>query len=459
MRLVLPLLESMAAAHPDGAAPLPVDSSIKARILRKLNRTVSSVAEATIYNPRFALGEIPVLFALTPRHARMHDGRQVSMLLDFVIERMSSGHAVLEYRWFGKDYPKQPFGRRVFHLPDFNDLRCSCMERGTVAKAAGDIDREVDYVKRRIDAAFGIAMDSLALRSRIEDAVFQHETYLPWMMQFLTRLGMKLVVTGVHYAISNLILAKAAHNIGVPVAELQHGTIYHSHPAYNLPEKTDCSPDYLLSWGDYWSQQTRNYPNLGAISCGYPFLENVFEGLSSNRVPFEHALRILFISQGSLGSQLSNLAVAVRELLPQEVFRIAYKLHPNESRTWKERYPALAKSAIDVIENNARSIYDCFGDSDVTVGVCSTSIIEGFVWGLKAFIIDNLPGADTMSGFCKDGVAEYVHSADELACGLKAHLDKIGRGAAGTGMFCRERFFMTGAAEKIAAFIDNAAGK
>jgi hypothetical protein len=297
-------------------------------------------------------------------------------------------------------------------------------------------------------------VDDAVLRRRIASAVALEKAAVPLLRKWLRRLGVKCVVEVVHYAIANMALTRAAHEEGIPVVELQHGTVYPAHAAYNLPVKDSCcSPDYLLGWGESWLAQTSNFPRRDSIAVGYPYIES-FRLASPRRAAADGAYRVLFISQGTVGRELADMAVELSRLLPQPRFRISFKLHPSEMLSWRRLYPCLADSAVAVVDDALRSVYECFADGDVTVGACSTALIEGFVWGLKAYIIRGLAGADTMAQFCNGEQAMYVDTVDELASCISGDAARI----AGEGAdFDRETYFRSGSADTMAKLIDRLA--
>ena len=81
-------------------------------------------------------------------------------------------------------------------------------------------------------------------------------------------------------------------------------------------------------------------------------------------------------------------------------------------------------------------------------------MIEGLIWGARAYVFKSLPGADTMAAYCSGGAAEYVDGADDLAARLKA---QFADDAAGAAAFDGADFFVDHAAANVAAAIDRIA--
>src|SRR5699024_8411693 len=94
---------------------------------------------------------------------------------------------------------------------------------------------------------------------------------------------------------------------------------------------------------------------------------------------------ILFISQGTIGEELSKLAKQISELA-EFPYSIIYKLHPGEYDRWKTNYPWLLNSNIQVVASDNPPLYELFAKSKIQVGVTSTAMYEGLNFGLDTYI-------------------------------------------------------------------------
>lgn len=273
---------------------------------------------------------------------------------------------------------------------------------------------------------------------------------LPVFRRWIRTLRPKLVVTVVNYDQRNLILCEAAHLEGVKIAELQHGEIDIGHPAYNLPERTDVySPDWLFAWGRFWIEQTSNYALRASLPLGYPYLESALARYSWHG---SQRKTVVFISQGTIGEALSALAVRVRAHLPQEEYRIVYKLHPSETLCWRQVYQELAAHGrgIEVVGNDDCSLYECLSEADCLVGSDSTALMEGFAWGLKTFVLSDFARADIMAQFEKVGAVEFIKDSDDLVAKLRGQE----LGPSGAVQAFSQSLWQTKASERIAAAIN-----
>lgn len=414
-RSVLPHFAPLDTAHPDFTPGGAGRRSLAARVLSRLRRWAEAFVAATIHNPLLVFRTRDVLFSLTPRQTDFGDGRKVSVLLDFFVPRLKSSSALLEIV-LPPGPTRQPPGRRVFWLRESRRLFDRCSRSGAFAESAAARRHEAEVIARVLSGEFGFVIAADDVLQHIDYAFLTREAYLPTFRTLLRRMSPKVVVTAVQYYTPNFILAEAAHERGIPVVELQHGTVYPAHAAYNLPENGSVySPDVFLSWGKRWAEQMRNYPRGTTLLSGYPYIEhcrNLYPPCPrKDGGPF----RILFVSQGPVARKLVSFAAELRALLPVDRFSIIYKLHPNESRTWRIRYPSLLSAGVEVVENLSRNIYKCLVDADVAVGLNSTALVEGFAWGVRAFVFRQLPGSETMAEFCRSGAAEFVDSVEQLA--------------------------------------------
>ena len=448
---ILPCFTPMGQAHPDVQMKRQAfnRSSWGTRIKQFLRSLRLRISDCLLHNPDFAIRKRKVLFSLIPRVTRLADGRAVRIVLDFFLRNLRSSFAVLErgdavvHGGIGRVFRPHPVQRALRRF-----RRSSAAVR--VAEESG---LAAARLAQEISNAFGIAVDADKIARRIESAVSFELSAKPVFCRWLRRLGVQCVVTVVHYGTPNMVLTRAAREMGIPVAELQHGTIVPAHAAYNLPTAdSPYSPDYLLAWGDFWAEQARNFPAKAAIAVGYPYLEQFLAETEDHTSPRRSRCVVLYVSQGTVGNELAASAAGIRKRLPEEGFSIKFKLHPNEVKSWRTLYPELEGSGVEVIDDPLRSIYSLYDDTDVSVGAYSTALIEGFMWGVPAYVLRPLYGADIMEPFRSTGLLRYVRDTDELAERLLGGEWKSVRLNG-----CRESLWRKGAADAIARTIDKIA--
>ncbi len=286
-----------------------------------------------------------------------------------------------------------------------------------LAGLAGDLcapvrlPRECESALARADAllreATGAAVDS---RRLARTALRRRRGALPLARRLLDRLRPRLVVVVVSYGKETLV--EAAREREIPVVELQHGVIHPHHMGYAFPgAKKRAFPDWLLSFGEFWRcAAPYPIPPERVRSVGYPY----FDAERAGQRGVRRGEQILFLSQRSIGAPLARLAVELARRQPRPV---VFKLHPEEYRDWRTRYPGLAASGVRVIDSDAEPLYRLLAESSAQVGVYSTALYEGLGFGLDTFIAE-LPGADAMRRLVNAGRARRVADAAALAAAL-----------------------------------------
>ncbi|WP_337019754.1 hypothetical protein [Oceanobacillus massiliensis] len=213
---------------------------------------------------------------------------------------------------------------------------------------------------------------------------------------------------------SNFPIIAAAKDLGIEVIEFQHGVITRYHFAYNFSDPSKVLkyfPDKILTFGEYWGK-TEGFPKQTKIEvCGFPYLNLQLEKFKGTH---KKKNQILFISQGTIGKELSKRAKEVAIGMPD--YHFIYKLHPGEYDRWRNEYPDLVEASnldhFEVIDHNDRNLYSLFAESDYQVGVCSTAIFEGLTLNCKT-VLFNLPGIEYMNDLICQGIVQVVHNKEE----------------------------------------------
>ncbi|EMA63064.1 hypothetical protein C469_03550 [Halorubrum lipolyticum DSM 21995] len=275
-------------------------------------------------------------------------------------------------------------------------------------------------IERRFDA-------DIDLVSKVRHNLHVRNTNLPLYERLLDRVDPEVAIVVVSYGRETFI--EACKRKEIPVVELQHGVIYDTHFGYAYPEDETkvMFPDYVLTWGEFWNENLRfPIPDERVISVGYPYLEDRLNQYDD----VEPAKQLLFISQGTIGRELSQFALKVHEDDRIE-HEVVYKLHPGEYDRWEDEYPWLAESDMRVIDESEPPLYRLFAESSAQVGVGSTAVYEGLCFDLETFVFE-ADGADVLQPLVEDGAASMIEDVDDLAGQM---------GSVDTSQFDRERFF------------------
>lgn len=262
-----------------------------------------------------------------------------------------------------------------------------------------------------------------------EDKLYQLmlKSYIRWIfgkkyfLKLLSKLNPKVILEVVGYTPYNLILNEVAKSQKIPTIELQHGLIGEKHIAYNFIKKENYEtfPDIILTYSDYWKKNTR-FPisDYNVISTGFPYLENIVNEFNCKREKENKMYNILFISQWSIGKQLSEFAVELYnyfEVNNINQYKIHYHLHPEEQLEGNSQYERLMqyKDKINIIEKKHQSLYESFSMCDIQVGVYSTGLYEGLAFGLDTFIL-NIEGSDMVKDLVNHNYATYIDTVEQL---------------------------------------------
>ena len=291
------------------------------------------------------------------------------------------------------------------------------------------VDDRLSEAEAEIQTRFDVDVD---LHSLVRSQLDHRRTKLWLYKRLLHRVDPEIVVLVVSYGEHDVI--EACKHEGIPVVELQHGVIYRNHFGYSFPEDASIElfPDYLLVWGNYWKTRAQlPIPEDRVSIVGFPYLEQQkqnYAGVSSKE-------QILFISQGTIGEQLSRLAYEVNEH-PAIDHDVVYKLHPGEYDRWQKEYPWLIDANLEIVDSSDPPLYELFAKSSAQIGVGSTAVYEGLCFNLETYVYD-CPGSSVLESLVNEGAAELVSSVDQLASSI----------GTGEGTFNREYYFEPNATE------------
>ncbi len=216
-------------------------------------------------------------------------------------------------------------------------------------------------------------------------------------------------------------LLSVTNDLKIETIEIQHGTISSFHIGYSYPPKIEIPyfPNKMELWGKFWydiSQLPIEGKNISYN--GFPFLHQEIDKYS-NIVRDES--RVLFISQGTIGKLLVEMAVEFAS--QNKEFKVVYRLHPSEASEWKSLYPELYSSSIKnsniVVETGiVTPLYKSFAESKFVVGVYSTALIESLAVNCKLILVD-LPGVEYFQDLTDRALVKKVKSVEQLGKVLK----------------------------------------
>lgn len=389
-------------------------------------------------NPFFA-DRSDIVFLGHPRRKQLRDGKWWDLYVDPLHEGFDESHLHLEFA-YQLDHRTPVPTERLRYLDTLKYggevLRYLGLRQPSLPRPVATAFAEASTaVVERFDA-------TVDLEARALEELHKRATRLEPYKFLLKRLDPSLLVLTVSY--DNELIIEACHDLGIPVAELQHGIIHDQHVGYDFPgERTKRQfPDYLLTFGTFWNDiAAYPLPDDRIVPVGYPYLDQTRSEYRS----VETKQQVLFISQGTIGTELSKVAVELASH-PEVEFDVVYKLHPGEYDRWKQEYPWLRGSDVDIVASSEPPLYRLFAESAAQVGVYSTALYEGLAFDLETYIY-SLPGAKALDPLVESGSATRVSSVDAIVRQL------------GTGpkSFDREHYFAPDASERAISTIESLA--
>ena len=182
-------------------------------------------------------------------------------------------------------------------------------------------------------------------------------------------------------------LFAAANEMGIKMIELQHGQISVNHPAYSypsealIPSSKVYHPDYLLTFGPFWSKN-RHYPGVEDLVIGN---ESYAEDIGKSNTNTNTNKKLLVISNNIEGKLLAK---RIDEVLAYDpTFFFFFKLHPDQYNEY-EYYNNYFRSTDRVIViSNQQSINQLLSQCEGVFLNDSTVELEALRMGRKVFVL------------------------------------------------------------------------
>jgi len=355
------------------------------------------------HNP-YLTGQHDLLVVGHQRRKQFEDGYWWDIYTDPLYQALDLDvlHAEVEHKG-GHKTPAKTSGVRYLEVIRY--LGYLWKEIGVgVDEVGGEELDEVRELERAVEAYFDV---DVQITDLVRSLFTVREPAITLYTALLRRVDPSVVVVLVSYGREWFI--EACKRYGVPVVELQHGVVHPHHFAYAFPgDRTkENFPDYLLTYGEFWNDVVEYpIPDERVIPVGYPHLERraaQYENVATKE-------QIVFISEPRIGTALSRLAVRLSDLTEHD---IVYKLHPNETEQWRERYPWLTEANVTVVDSDQPPLYSILAESSIQVGVGSTALYEGLMFGLETYIFD-VSDTSSTDPLVEEGYASKISSAGEI---------------------------------------------
>lgn len=259
---------------------------------------------------------------------------------------------------------------------------------------------------------------------RITDKFLYHLNQYKYYVKFFMRHQPKVILFADNGNRKGILLA--ARNLDIPTIELQHSVLSDMNITYKYPDDIlkhhieKCAlPTYLFTWGEAWHSTVSRICH--PIAIGNPYFEAELCRILNTKCE-KNLRQILIIGITFSKDLLVKAALELSEQLPD--FTIVYKLRAEDMRDWQNRYPKAfsTRKNIRVICSLSPSLYDLFAESCYMVGVNSTALIEGVMFGLKTFLLKD-GFSDEMKILVDHNLATCMESLTEVITAIRNSLD------------------------------------
>lgn len=345
---------------------------------KKNYRTLAkNVALSAIHNVTHNVEEHrDILIQSTGLGNFVHGGITRDRLVDYFSQAMPERTLVLQ------DQPKKHLGQRYSFEPVLYRTPRSIIHKilSRFAVSANHkkiarlvIERASRNAAERLDYEFNLGqLQSLinSLATRIATLPFATDVYANWF----AKQGFKLLLKEDGcYGGNGVPVIYAAKLNRMPVAEYQHGAISKGHDGYNVADAllTNVSfqkvlPDYLLTYGKWWSNQT-NMP-IKKIPIGNPHLA---ESTSGQVLGARSRTKVLILGDGIETDLYLDLASRIHCVLQNKGLFVAFRPHPFERDIVKSM-----QLPRGVVLDTQTNIYRSLIESRVVISELSTGLFE-----------------------------------------------------------------------------------
>ena len=365
--------------------------------------------------------QAPLLFIVHPRRQKKGDSYEC-IYTSALAEGFEDSLSMEFYSFHGHKLPAAEKDTLYMDshqlLPEFRGLLESRLNTG---KYKGYLERLLKDCREPVAAmlrAYGV---SEAETVSIIKAVAKRQTIYyykrPVYRKLLKKINPRAVVEVISISPNVAVMNDVAHELGIPVIELQHGPVDESffHYNYGKTQAKPQFPDHICVFSKYWKDYSHMpIPKENIRVTGFPFFERSLRQYEGRKKK-SGILTVCFLSQPTIGKWLADMAADFIELGGD--YRVIYKLHPSEYSSWRRDYPRLEalekEGRAEVVDNAERKLYEVLSESDIQVGVHSTSVFEGLGFGLRTYIY-RIQNSETMKNLCSSGFGVYVDSAARL---------------------------------------------
>lgn len=350
-----------------------------------LRRVAAGASRAIVHNRRRPPRRSHVLLLATGAGLIPRDGRSFNRYTDHFADSLGDQAWTME-SLFGGDWPTLPrSNQRLGFLADHR-LALAIQARVSTRAIHREVAQElVDLAARGGRDRLGWELGDARRKALVTSATRQLATY-PAQARFarglLGRVRPRLVLVEEGCYGQMAVFNATARELGVTVAEFQHGMVTRGHDAYNVAPRLAESPAYrltqpaaFLGYGRWWNDQF-NAPVDAKVVVGNPHRT---ETLRTWR-PDPFRTTVVVLGDGVETQAYLALCRRLAPIVPASL-RVVFRPHP------VERARVVIAADPDVVIDDTPDLYGSLAGAEAVIGEASTALFESvglvprvFVW-------------------------------------------------------------------------------
>ena len=250
-------------------------------------------------------------------------------------------------------------------------------------KAKRTIHNFVQYIQKMVPSIdtheYTQAIENTVKKMKIESFIYK---------LLLHKLSPKLIIVEDAHYFGRVYLVTVAKKLGIRVAEYQHGYIGNDHWVYNFHPSAKnflepYLPDYLLTWGKYWSNSVNTPSKKVEIGHFYLWEKSQHKSESMNKI----TKNIVVVSSGKVPDKYVDLCVYLKTKLGTN-YNLIFRPHPSEVPALNTRYGKIIKAGYSIDMSN---LYDqLLPKIDVVISLENTTVLyEAILFTKKVFLVSD----------------------------------------------------------------------
>ena len=332
---------------------------------------------------------------------------------DLLSKKLDNTYYIFDSDYDGVFYfPRNVSGIKYL---DVNSYKGLCKERGRISFEGSMLENNIYNIIEQNFSKPLTVKQKIKINNLLVDLLNERSYLKSYFRYVLEKTSPKAVIIVCYYNFKMMILCEVAKELGIPVIELQHGTMGREHISYNFLKKRKIKsfPDYVFTFSQYDKRVARVPISSDRIwAVGYPEMENKIKKYKKFFLKEKKKKKILFISQTL--KEIFEYAAELSKRLNLDEFEIIIKLHPREFGNWRKEFGKIVNNCpVTIIDNSNNDIYYYLIQADYVVGIFSTVLLEATMFDTNIIILKKA-SYTYMKELYENNMAELIDSVDRL---------------------------------------------